>query len=52
MPPRGDNCYVSNETGCLAKEYSRCLQMVAFGFEHISFEPELSLTIYDTVSSG
>ena len=31
--------YVSNETGLLAEEHSRCLQMVTFGVKHISCEP-------------
>jgi len=43
--------YASNETGCLAEEHSRCLQMVTFGVKRISYEPELSLWALNTVAS-
>ena len=41
--------YFSNETGLLAEEHSRCLQMVTFDVEHISCEPKLSLWALHTV---
>ena len=43
--------YFSNETGLLAEEQSRCLQIVTFGVERISCEPELFLWALHTATS-